>query len=324
MLTSFNTQLRWGYALSVFCQLSGLAWIDVTGADAVRVLNNLCTADLKRLELGRGVEAFVTEVRGRTLGHLCVYRLADRLRLLGAPGQASGVVAHVDRYVIREDAAPQAVGAEWASFWLSSADAAPGREGSAENGLPTAAAPELASGEIHWGPVRADVYQVPWTSDRDHVAVVAPEDAPALEQALRQSGWQTSNEADFHRRRIEHHFPWFGIDLDESNLPQEADRDRWAISFTKGCYLGQETVARLDALGQVQKKLLRWRLQTPQPPAAGTELRSGDRVVGRITSASGPTESGEIIALGFGRRSHFDAGSEAECDGVRATVLADE
>ncbi len=79
------------------------------------------------------------------------------------------------------------------------------------------------------------------------------------------SEWQTL--------RIRNRWPVLGADYDDRNLPQELDRDASAISFHKGCYLGQETVARLDALGQVQKKLVRLliKLSPDQAVAAAGE-----------------------------------------------------
>ena len=70
--------------------------------------------------------------------------------------------------------------------------------------------------------------------------------------------------------RIEHQTPWFGMDASDANLPQELRRDEQAISFTKGCYLGQETVARIDALGHVNQHLVGLRLNAEARP--GTEL----------------------------------------------------
>ncbi|MEM6364523.1 MAG: aminomethyltransferase, partial [Planctomycetota bacterium] len=139
----------------------------------------------------------------------------------------------------------------------------------------------------------------------------------------------------FHRERIMNLFPWFGVDVTDSNLPQEAGRDSKVISFTKGCYLGQETVARLDARGRVQKMLTRVQL-TGLPEAISLEqlrsiklLPAGEgempKQAMRLTSVSlgDPT-----WAIAMTRRSHFDAGSRgtAHVDGcdINATVMPPE
>ncbi|MGN6168234.1 MAG: CAF17-like 4Fe-4S cluster assembly/insertion protein YgfZ, partial [Solirubrobacteraceae bacterium] len=82
--------------------------------------------------------------------------------------------------------------------------------------------------------------------------------------------------------RIEHGRPRYGVDLDETVIPQEAGLNERAVSFIKGCYVGQETVARLHYRGKPNRHLRGLRLSAPYPP--GTDLQLGDRVVGRLTS----------------------------------------
>lgn len=291
-----------------------LTVLDIVGADAARVLNNLCTAPILQLVRGQGHEAFVTEVRGRTLGHVVAYAVDDgRIRLIGAAGQAEVISAHLDRYTIREDAAAEDHGNDFRALLV---DAAALAQLAAERAAPLAAAelPLLACGTLAatavGGGGEITLYQVPWTG-QEQTLVLAPAAAiDELVQRLTQAGAQQFDAAAFHAARVAHRFPWFGIDLDDRNLPQEADRDVLAISFTKGCYLGQETVARLDALGQVQKKLVLWRIDAAEAPPAGTELTAQDRVVGRLTSVA-PAADGGFVALGFARRSHFDSGATA-------------
>jgi folate-binding protein YgfZ len=153
-------------------------------------------------------------------------------------------------------------------------------------------------------------YGCRWIGEGSGVLLTAIEQRETLAQSLSQQfDVALESEHAFHQARTIARFPWFGIDLDESNLPQEADRDGVAISFTKGCYLGQETVARLDALGQVQKKLVAWSI-AGTIPLPGTALQSGDKVVGRLTSVAATIEGG-AIAIGPARRSHFERGSVA-------------
>jgi folate-binding protein YgfZ len=86
--------------------------------------------------------------------------------------------------------------------------------------------------------------------------------------------------------RLETGTPLYGVDFDDDNLPQEVGRNEQAISFTKGCYLGQETVARIDALGHVNQQLVGVRFDGEAIPTVGTELTSGGAVAGRVTSAT--------------------------------------
>ncbi len=166
------------------------------------------------------------------------------------------------------------------------------------------------------GSLADSFYAVPWWSEPavlllSRQVAEAPDQDAAFVAAVTQIAGEPVAAPEFHRRRVAAFFPWFGVDIDPSHLPQEADRDAKAISFNKGCYLGQETVARLDALGQVQKKLVKWKVQCDVEVTTGVELKAADRVVGRLTTIVPGDQAHEFDALGFARRSHFDSGSQA-------------
>jgi tRNA-modifying protein YgfZ len=329
-----------------FVRLPQLSVVVVTGTDAPKIANNLCTANVLTLGVGEGGEAFITEVRGKMLGHVCLYRTDPGLILIGAGpsssgasstgeeavSQAAAVVAHLDRYTLREDSVPTDASGEYAGLLLDRELAAsldPSLaslcDGVADGKLVTRSITTAVSELLGDGAGVAEslaCYSVPWWEGGAVLILAEPSLVDRLADRLRQRGHADTSgvvevdEAEFHRLRIEAFFPWFGVDVNATHLPQEADRDRVAISFTKGCYLGQETVARLDALGQVQKKLVRFRITCCEPPAQGTELRDGEKVVGRLTSvaADGSAQSlvmNSFVALGFARRSHFEPGSRA-------------
>jgi len=120
-------------------------------------------------------------------------------------------------------------------------------------------------------------------------------------------------------RRIEQGRPRYGIDLDETVIPQEAGLNERAVSFTKGCYVGQETVARLFYKGKPNRRLRGLRLSGLTP--AGAELRLGERVVGRLTSVADSPALGPI-GLALVRR-EAEAGAEVEVGdgGIVAEVV---
>jgi folate-binding protein YgfZ len=125
----------------------------------------------------------------------------------------------------------------------------------------------------------------------------------------------------FEAARIEQGFPLFGQDISDKNLPQEVGRDKLAISFVKGCYLGQETVARIDALGHVNRKLARLRFSGPAVPGPGTELRAGEQVVGEVTSASWSPRLRSPVALGYVRTAHLSPGTRLTSSCGEAEVM---
>ena len=281
-----------------------LSIIDVTGADAATIIHNLTTNTVVGLETGQGNECFVTDVRGKTLGHVSLYRRDNLIRLIGPGGQSERIAQHVDRYTIREDATAVIRDDDFSSVVI-----APQLAGELAPGLVEDTV--LREVEIAIANTKAHLYGCRWLGEGSGVLLFEAADRDSILRELSsRRGGELGDERHFHQCRIRARFPWYGIDLDETNLPQEADRDSVAISFTKGCYLGQETVARLDALGQVQKKLVNWSIQggVPEP---GIALKAGEKTVGRLTSVAAEGDQG-AIAIGPARRSHFDVGSTAE------------
>ncbi len=144
-------------------------------------------------------------------------------------------------------------------------------------------------------------------------------DTGTLAAALTEAGAVTISEAVADTVRVEHGRPRYGIDLDETVIPQEADLNARAVSFTKGCYVGQETVARLHYRGKPNRHLRGLRLTTPVDP--GAEITFGDRVVGHLGSVAESPSLGPV-ALAIVRR-EAPPGSQVQVgpDEVEAVVV---
>ncbi len=121
-----------------------------------------------------------------------------------------------------------------------------------------------------------------------------------------QGGGVTPDE--LHAARVRAGLPLFGVDFGPDSLPQEVGRDAEAISFTKGCYLGQETVARIDALGHVNRCVTRFRVESGEAPQPGDELIVDDKPQGKVTSVTG-SEDSPAVGLATIRRGHWDPGT---------------
>ena len=128
---------------------------------------------------------------------------------------------------------------------------------------------------------------------------------------------------DLSRGRIESGYPLWGVDFDAANLPQEIGRDREAICFTKGCYLGQETVARLDALGHVNRKLGGVVFDRGELVPVHTPLRDPDtsRVVGETRSCAWSVRCNKPLALAMLRVGHDAKSTQLESDWGPAEVM---
>jgi len=152
------------------------------------------------------------------------------------------------------------------------------------------------------------------------VVHTAPGDADAVQQALTSAGAVPISRATLDVLRIEDGRPWYGPDVTEQNLLHETGLLLEYHSPTKGCYVGQEVVARLEARGGNVSKLLRG-LRLSAPADAGTAVQREGREVGRVTTAGVSPRLGPI-ALAFIHRAAFDPGTHVEVEGKAATVVA--
>lgn len=297
--------------------------VEFHGKDRSKVFNNLATQDLRELAEGQSLETFITDPKGRAFGHGIAVGLPEAHWFITVPDQASKLVPHFDRFIIMEDATVKDRSLAF-TFWLASDDSL-----LPQLGISLPASPYPDAFDSIWNGGKAVFARAPWISGTSRLILT---ESPLLPSACDPQLAAQTSESDLNERssweslRIENFWPWYGSDLDEKNFPQELDRDTTAISFKKGCYLGQETIARLDALGQVQKKLVKLAIQGEGEIdiqyAESVKLRSGDAEVGQLRSFAKKT-SGASVGLGFVKRSHFDAGTVLQLgtNGHIATVL---
>ncbi|MGL4514150.1 MAG: YgfZ/GcvT domain-containing protein [Lacipirellulaceae bacterium] len=264
--------------------------LPVVGEDAGKFLQGFCTNDVQKLALGATCEAFFTDVKAHVLAYAWVTRREAGFDvLLGSPRTAE-LAAHLDRYLIRERVTLETTEAPVAVLVVQGATEVP---------------PSLATAAI--GGLGAE-------------CVVAYGDAGAtgdFAAALASAGLAELTPNDWHATRILARQPLDWIDIDEHHLPQEVDRDAAAISFTKGCYLGQEPVARIDALGHVNR-LLRV-VRVTRVVEAGAELMHEGRAVGRVTSCAATPEG--AVALAYVRRAHAAPGTPLTIGDTSAVVV---
>jgi folate-binding protein YgfZ len=288
------------------------------GNDRSKVINNLCTQDLRKCSEGYVAETFVTDVKGRTVGHGLACGMTDEIWFVTVPGQANRLVPHFERYIIREDAIITDVSQSYA-MWLFANYEAAGDALGLDSQRP---GPRFVSSH-HLHGESIVLLSAPWIGSESCVAIVPSLDQ---EQHLREHLALDWIESDLtHRtawecKRIQSFWPWYGVDLDDRNLPQEVDRNADAISFHKGCYLGQETIARLDALGQVQKKLVQVTIESSELPSTEIPFTDGGKEVGQLRSVAIDPSQVTYIGLAYIKRSHFQIGQELEHGGCKARV----
>ncbi len=315
----------WTSEYAALKRAAGLVWlghttqIEVTGADRAALLHRLCTNKVDGLQPGEGREAFLTDPKGHLLAHLTLFARPGSLLLRTAPGQAEKIMAHLEFYVIRDDVHLHDRSGEWSELLLAGQSAAGRLAGCTTGELPRDLLAhrevELAGRMVSVRCAQTELNPVFWLS--------MPNDAAAeVWQVLRKAGAVACGRLALEAVRIEAGWPIYGQDIGPANLPQEVGRNAQAISFTKGCYLGQETVARIDSHGHVNKLLVGLKFDAAEVPAAGDELSSGGQKVGEITSAAAAPDFGTAIALGYVRRGFEQPGTRLDGPRGAATVVA--
>lgn len=297
-------------------ELADWTQIELTGADRASFLHNICTNEMRKLPPGAGSEAFFLNAKGHVLGHAFVFAGESSHLIFGSPGQNERLMAHLDRYIIREDVQLHDRTSEATALLLAGPLATQTLQSAVESPLPTT----LLSGiEAKIGGHNIQIQAVDWAGPGSYLIQSAAANARHIAQALHAAGARPCGAAALEIVRIENGLPLYGLDISDRNLPQELGRDDRAISFVKGCYIGQETVARIDALGHVNRLLTGIRIDGPMPPPEAT-LTSDGQPAGELTSVTASGRLGAMLALGYLRASHAVAGTALTC-GDRAAVV---
>ncbi len=301
--------------------------IELAGDDSPAFLHNFCTNDITKLVSGAGCEVFLTNVQGKIIGHGYVYRTPTGCLYETIPGVSAELLTYFDRYLFREQVELIDRSADWAELVIAGTEAP-----SVLQKIGLDVPEEMFShklGQANGQPCavrRADFIAGPCFQ-----LSVPRESIASLWESIVEAGGQPCGEIACNQARILHRTPVYGIDISEENLPQEVGRDQQAISFTKGCYIGQETVARIDALGHVNKTLCGIRIsgQMPMPSAEVYMADDAERgkPVGKITSSSAAPEpflADDVIAiaLGYVRRGSNSPGDKLAGDGFSAEVAS--
>jgi folate-binding protein YgfZ len=121
--------------------------------------------------------------------------------------------------------------------------------------------------------------------------------------------------------RIEAGVPVWGVDMDENTIPNEAGLEKRAISYDKGCYIGQETIARIKTYGHVNRRLVQLSVNSDQLSVREAKILAGEKEVGHLTSAAYSNRLGKVLALGYVRREFVEQGIKLTVNQQTAEVL---
>ena len=290
-----------------WCSLETLSWVRIAGSDAVRFVDSFTTAAVGKLSDGQGTESFFADVKGQVICMAGLLRLGpDRgeepaVEIVVDGEVGSSLAEHLERYHIREPIEIEDVSAgrrTWALFGegVLAALSALSAETLDESLLGERFGHVAVSLACEGRPVAARLVRCDWAGEACWLLVSAAGDADVVAQALAAAGLVACEPTDWERRCIEAGTPRL-CDIVPKTLPQELGRDARAISFTKGCYLGQETVARLDALGHVNRRLAGLAVDGDIVPEVGAAITSGSDTVGQVTSSCFSKVLGKPLVL---------------------------
>src|SRR6266536_3484683 len=311
------------------------ARIVVSGADRASFLQGLLTNDIVSLKAGQGCYAAYLTGQGRMIADLHVYELGDVMLLTLHRDVKETVMAKLDQVIFSEDvqlgdvtetfAQMAVVGPQAAAIVATLLPVAPetlvalGEHGNLRTSWP--APPSLDAGR---DASPAIIARAGDTGAPGFDLFVESPQGDALKRALIAAGAVEVDPATADAIRIESGVPLFHHDMDEETIPLEAGIESRAISFSKGCYVGQEVVIRVlhRGHGRVARKLVGLRLQCDRVPVAGTAIRAADREIGEVTSSAYSPALRRPIALGYVHRDFIEPGTKVIVDGADAEVVA--
>lgn len=275
-----------GYSFAIqrkFCPDNPISVVQASGEDALEFLQGQFTQDISKLKNQDIAYGFLLTQKGRVFGDAHLRRLgAEDWQIISWSLTAAALIARLDAFIIADDVELADGTAGWRGW----------RIGTAEGGLAGSQA-GVGPGDLVGLPVPAAV-SMSWSY------VIAP--AKAAPQWA--DGWESASVDQFETVRIAAGWPQVTADLGPDDFPQEGGRHLAGVSFTKGCYLGQEVMARLAATGRVRRGLALVRGRGAAP-AGEFNLAQGERKIGSLRSRVAINDGG-WIGLAMLQLAHFE------------------
>ena len=315
MLSEYGAVREGGAGL---IDLSSRGRIRVSGSEAVMFLNGLITNDMKTLAENRWMPAAFPTVQGRLIGAVRVVRTGDSFLIDTDAESHEAILKTVSRFVLAGDFKVTDLADNTALMSLQGKRAVEIGEKVFETSL--ADLPRDGAVEVEWKDTQVTIIRATHTGEDGLDLMIDLDRASEVREALTSAGAQTVSEDTLDTLRVEAGIARYGRDMDDSNVVVETNLDD-AISYSKGCYIGQEIIVRIKHRGHVAKKLTGLRFDTDQKIEAGDVIKSDDKEIGRVTSAVFSPKLNCTIALGYLRYEFLDPGTTVSTDNnIAATV----
>jgi folate-binding protein YgfZ len=323
VFTDFDAEYRAARESVALFDTNWHAAITLAGPDRVRYLNAIVTNNIQTLSEGSGTVALLLNPQGHILAELEVYALKEKLLVCTHASVRERTMQTLDKFIIMDDVELEDVTDKLGSIAIEGPKA--GAIFSQSTGLAIEGFSEMTFADVtidavpchlirhsHFGLPGAEIaaprekLQVIWQNLR--TAAHAQHGTPIGMKAL-------------NALRLEAGIPWFPIDFNDTVIPHEAALEDTHISFSKGCYTGQEIVERVRSRGHVNRRRMQVKFSTPDPPASGTKLRANGADIGYVTSSAFSPAAGTAIGMAYVRREHNSPGSIVDHDGGTAIVI---
>ena len=279
---------------AALCEPPRASRLELMGPDRERFFGGMVTAAIEGLQPGQGAFGFITDVRGRILASATVLTLEDRLWLEIPKGRGRTIIEHLEKYIVTDQVEILPLG-DMASVRVAGPKSA---DVLADLGATTAR--DLTGA---WSHAQVEILDYQARLVREGHSLVpafslwqSSAIAPLMAEDLAEAGIPQAGTEATEALRIEHGHPLWGVDYDDSNLPQETGIED-AVDYEKGCYLGQEIVARIHYRGQPARRMCRLVFEPGHTPTAGAEIEFDGRSAGTLTSVSPSLRGDAAIGL---------------------------
>lgn len=288
------------------------AILTLTGADRVRYLNAMVTNKIAGLPAGMGTIALLLTPQGRIQAELECYALEESFFVLGHKMARERTIEHLDKFIIMDDVTLTDETDRRGSFSIEGPKAiAIAKE---MTGIDLEAPPEFSHAATNANGMQCRILRrsrtglpgVEFIVAREHLATAWH---GAIDAVKRHGSGPAGYEA-VNMLRLEAGIPWYGADFDENQIPHQAALEGTHVSFSKGCYTGQEIVERVRSRGQLQRRRVRLRFPGTETPLTGEPLFAGEAEVGFVTSAAKSPAMGASAGMGYVRREQTEPGSK--------------
>jgi aminomethyltransferase len=291
--------------------------LKISGKDRTRWANGMVSNNIRDLAPGRGVYNFILNPQGRNQGDLIIYNRGEYLLATTDRAQAEAITTLLKRYIIMDKVEIEDISDALVSVGIAGPKAA---DTLSQIGTDTQ---QLEPGQVMdatWRDIKIAVTRNTHPQWDGYEIWLAPDSVEQIWQALVGAGAIPVGSGALEMYRIARGVPRYGMDLRERDLPQETTQEH-ALSFTKGCYIGQEIVERIRSRGNVHRTLIGFEVQG-EPPQAGTKVLADGKEAGEITSSARvPLPTGErTLALGYLRREFAQPGTTVQVGEHSAAV----